>query len=133
MSSVGPPWNDPIPIGKISEPSFVRLPEPNTLFKARAARFRLLCDGHTLAPYLQLLALLSDIQHRLQDGLAEPEMPARDAIEQARKFGMPPLDRGRFTADAAFNATLNRLNLNTFGGGTSDWATLVLNPPTPAP
>jgi Flp pilus assembly pilin Flp len=31
------------------------------------------------------------------------------------------------------NATLNRLNLNTFGGGTSDWATLVLNPPTPAP
>ena len=109
MSSVGPPRNDPIPIGKISEPPFVRLPEPNTLFKARAARFRLLCDGHTLAPYLQLLALLSDIQHRLQDGLAEPEMPARDAIEQAREFGMPPLDRSSFTADVAFNATLNRL------------------------
>src|SRR5215469_4082038 len=109
MSSVGSPWNDPIPIGKISEPPFVRLPDPNTLFKARAARFRLLCDGHTLAPYLQLLASLSDIQHRLQDGLAEPEMPARDAIEQAREFGMPPLDRSSFTADVAFNATLNRL------------------------
>ena len=36
-------------------------------------------------------------------------MPARDAIEQARKFGMPPLDRSSFTADVAFNATLNCL------------------------
>jgi hypothetical protein len=36
---------------------------------------------------------------------------------------------------AGANATLNRLNINTFGtplaGG--DWATLVLSPPTPAP
>jgi Flp pilus assembly pilin Flp len=32
------------------------------------------------------------------------------------------------------NSTKNRLNLNTFGPGASDWATIVLNPPTgPAP
>ena len=74
-----------------------------TLFAARGNRFRALSEGHALAPYLRFLASLSDIQHRVQDGLAAPDMPAADARERAREFGMPPLDRGRFTADAAFD------------------------------
>jgi FdhE protein len=109
MSGVGAPRHDPIPIGKIAEPPFVRLPDPTTLFDARSGRFRLLSEGHALAPYLRFLASLSDVQHRLQDGLAEPQMPAADARERAREFGMPPLDRSRFTADVAFAATFERL------------------------
>jgi FdhE protein len=109
MSSVGAPRHDPVPIGEIAEPPFVRLPDPATLFAARAERLRALAEGHLLAPYLRFLAALSDVQHRLQDGLADPDMPAEDALKQAREFGMPPLDRGRFTADAAFDATFERL------------------------
>jgi len=112
MSSAGA-RNDPVQIGNIAEPPFVRLPDPKTLFAARGSRFRALSQGHALAPYLRFLASLSDIQHRLQDGLAEPDMPAPDARGRAREFGMPPLDRGRFTADAAFDLTLDRLLAQT--------------------
>ncbi len=41
--------------------------------------------------------------------MPEPDLPAAEARERAREFGMPPLDRSRFTADAAFDATLDRL------------------------
>ena len=109
MNSAGAPRNDPVQIGKIAEPPFVRLPDPMTLFAGRGKRFRTLSEGHALAPYLRFLASLSDIQHRVQDGLAAPDMPAADARERACEFGMPPLDRGRFTADAAFDLTLDRL------------------------
>ena len=109
MSSVGVPRHDPIPIGEIAEPPFARLPDPSTLFAARAERFRSLAEGHQLAPYLRFLAELSDIQHRLQEGLTEPDMPAEDARARAREHGMPPLDRGHFTPDIAFDATLDRL------------------------
>lgn len=109
MSSVGAPRHDPVPIGAIAEPPFARLPDPHTLFDARAARCRALADGHALAPYLLFLAALSDSQHRVQDALPEPDMPAGDERERSRAFAMPPLDRGRFTADAAFDATLDRL------------------------
>jgi FdhE protein len=109
MSSAGAPRHEPIPIGEIAEPPFVRLPEPTSLFHVRAERFRALAEGHTLAPYLRFLAELSDVQHRLQEGLAEPDLPAAEALALAREHGMPPLDRGKFTADAAFDATLDRL------------------------
>jgi FdhE protein len=109
MSSVGAPRHDPVPIGTIAEPPFAQLPDPTTLFAARAERYRALADGHALAPYLLFLAALSAVQHRAQDALPEPDMPAGDECERARAFAMPPLDRGRFTADAAFDATLDRL------------------------
>ena len=109
MSRVGAPRHDPVPIGEIAEPPFVRLPDPLTLFEARAQRFRALAEGHALAPYLRFLAALSDAQHRVQEGLSGPDMPVADAIASAREYGMPPLDRGRFTVDAAFDATLERL------------------------
>jgi len=109
MSSVGAPWLDPIPIGKSAEPPFVRLADAKALFAARVARFVALSEGHPLAPYLRLLAALSDIQHRVGDGLAEPAMPTQDVSGRAHEFAMPPLDRTGFTADATFEATLDRL------------------------
>ncbi|MGA7100965.1 MAG: formate dehydrogenase accessory protein FdhE, partial [Pseudolabrys sp.] len=72
MSSVGAPRHDPVPIGVVAA----------------------LAAGHLLAPYLRFLASLSDIQHRLQDGLAQPDMPNEGDGKRAREFGMPPLDRG---------------------------------------
>jgi FdhE protein len=99
----------PIPMGEVANPPFVRLPEPQTHFRIRAQRFAVLSQGHDLEPYLRFMAELAEAQHRVQDGLPQPDMPAAEAIERAREYGMPPLDRNRFTADAAFDATLDRL------------------------
>lgn len=106
---VGGPWSDPVPIGEIAAPPFVALPDPLAVFARRAERFRTVAAGHELGPYLRFLAGLSDCQHGVQDGLPEPEMPADAARGQARRHGMPAIDRGRFTGDAALDTTLDRL------------------------
>ena len=69
MNKAGTPRHDPIAIGEIAEPPFVRLPDPSVLFSMRAARFRAVAEGHQLGPYLRFLAALSDCQDRVQDGL----------------------------------------------------------------
>jgi FdhE protein len=45
MSGVGAPRHDPVPIGKIAEPPFVRLPDAKTLFATPAGRLRALSEG----------------------------------------------------------------------------------------
>ena len=109
MSKVGTPRHDAVPIGEIAEPPFARLPDPSTLFQARAERFQELSAQHELAPFLRFLAGLSFCQHQLQDGLPDADPPSDADRERAREHAMPPLDRSRFTADAAFDATLGRL------------------------
>jgi FdhE protein len=109
MSKAGTPRHEPIAIGEIAVPPFVRLPDPSILFSTRAMRFRSLADGHQLGPYLRFLAALSDCQDRVQDGLPGPGGPADDARARAREYGMPPLDRSHFTADAPLDTTLDRL------------------------
>jgi FdhE protein len=109
MSKAGAPRHDPIPIGEIAAPPFVRLPDPLTLFATRSLRFRTLAEGHQLGPYLLFLAAISECQHRIQKELPEPDLPADDTRERAREHAMPPLDRTRFRADAALDATLDRL------------------------
>ena len=109
MRKAGAPRQDPIPIGEVAAPPFVRLPDPRTLFATRSLRFRTLAEGHQLGPYLLFLAALSECQHRIQKDLPEPELPAPDARARACEHAMPPLDRNRFTADAALDATLDRL------------------------
>jgi len=109
MSGVGTPRHEPVPIGEVTEPPFARPPDPATLFQTRADRLRRLSEGHALSPYLCFLAALSEAQHRAQDGLEAPDMPAEDVLERSRKSGMPPLDRSAFTLDAAFASTLARV------------------------
>jgi FdhE protein len=109
MSKAGTPRHDPVPIGEVAEPPFVRLPDPSRIFAERAERFAALANGHPLAPYLRFLSGLSAAQHRAQAGISAPELPPADAIARAREFGMPPLDRHRFTASAEFDATFDRL------------------------
>ena len=109
MSKMSAARHDPIPIGNISEPPFVRLPDPSTLFQVRAQRFDELSGQHDLAPFLKFLSGISSCQHQLQVGLPDADLPSDEARERAREHGMPPLDRSRFTLDAAFDATLGRL------------------------
>jgi len=104
-----PPRHDPVSIGGVVKPSFARLPEPQTLFLERAQRFRALAHDHDLKRYLLFLADLCEAQHRIQDGLPAAELPAADELARARAFEMPPLDRSRFTPDAACEATLDGL------------------------
>jgi len=109
MRQGGTPKYDPIPIGEVAQPPFVRLPDPLAMFARRAARLRGLADGHQLRSYLLFLADLCDTQHGIQSGLPEAELPAGDAIARARQFRMPPLDRLRFTRDEALDAVRQRL------------------------
>jgi FdhE protein len=109
MSKVEPPRHGEVPIGEIAAPPFACLPDPGTLFEARAERFRALSAQHELAPFLAFLANLSFFQHRVQFALNEVTLPDPDERERAHAHGMPPLDRSQFKADAAFDTTLNRL------------------------
>src|SRR5262245_37727422 len=103
------PRPDPTLIGGVARPSFARLPDPATLFGDRAQRFRTLAGDHDLKPYLLFLADLCEVQHELQAGLPLAELPGADELARAREFEMPPLDRSRFTPDAACEATLDGL------------------------
>src|SRR5262245_48798472 len=103
------PRPDPAMVGGVAKPSYARLPEPASLFKDRGQRFRTLASDHDLRPYLLFLADLCEAQHRIQDGLPVAELPAPDELARAHEFAMPPLDRNRFTADAACEATLDGL------------------------
>ena len=109
MAKTSVPLHEPIPIGDVATPVFARLPDPAAHFKLRAARFAALAHGHELKPYLDFLAGLVDAQDRVQVDLLEPEPSDEDAVRRAREFGMPPIDRGRFTADLVLEDTLDRL------------------------
>src|SRR5215467_13199872 len=109
MSKVDAPRHDPVPIGEVAAPPFCRLPEPISLFADRTHRLRRLAQAHALASYLKFLADLTEAQYRIQDDLPSPALPDAEACRRAREFGMPPLDRNRFTVDRAYDATLVRL------------------------
>src|SRR6516162_442486 len=113
MTELRAPGHDPIPIGEVVKAPFARLPDPLAMFASRGQRLKALADGHTLRPYLLFLADLSDIQHRLQAGLPDPELPSAEALARSRQHRMPPLDRARFTSDAAINAVWRQFVIMT--------------------
>jgi len=104
MTQVGQTQFDPIPIGEVAKPPFVRLPDTSTMFAHRARRLRSIADQHEFRAFLTFIADLSDIQHRLQTVPPHPEPPPAAEIARARQFKTSPLDRSRFTRDAAFDA-----------------------------
>ena len=104
MTQTGSTAADPIPIGDIAKPPFVRLPDPSTMFARRAERLRSLADGNALAR-------LSDLSRRSERHSTSPRRPVcphpdrrpPPTCARAGQFGMPPLDRSAFTRDAAFD------------------------------
>lgn len=65
------------------------LPQPATLFQARAARLRQLADGHPIADYLRFAARLVEAQHRQAVQLPAAEPPGDALIRRANANGMP--------------------------------------------
>lgn len=126
MTELRAPGHDPIPIGEVVKAPFARLPNPLAMFAGRGQRLKALADGHTLRPYLLFLADLSDIQHRLQAGLPDPELPSAEALARSRQHRMPPLDRARFTSDAAMNAVWRQFVVMTDSIAMPDVARLAL-------
>jgi FdhE protein len=100
---------DPSQIGGVVQAPFVRLPDPAGLFARRAQRFGELASTGDLAPYLNFLGALGAAQNAILPDLPEPEMPDAAAIERARGFAMPPLDRGMFKPDLALRTSCDRL------------------------
>jgi len=109
MSDTDAPSRDPIPIGTIASPPFVRLPDPSTHFRLRAQRFAALAQKHDLAPYLHFLAGLAEAQHQTLDGTPGPQMPTLAERERARTHAMPPLNLSSLAADGPLDATFDKL------------------------
>lgn len=109
MTEAGLPSPDPILIGAIALPPFVRLPDPSTHFRLRAQRFAVLAQKHDLAPYLHFMAGLAEAQHQTMDGIPEPQMPTPEDRERARTHAMPQLNLSSFVADRSLEATFDKL------------------------
>ncbi|TCT02700.1 formate dehydrogenase accessory protein FdhE [Aquabacter spiritensis] len=108
MSSISGLQPDPSMIGGIAQPAYAKLPDPLALFATRSRRLAQLAAASEMKPYLVFLSALAEVQHDIQRDLPAPEGPDAETIARAAEFAMPPLDRGRFTLDAAFDATLER-------------------------
>ncbi|KXF75592.1 formate dehydrogenase accessory protein FdhE [Paramesorhizobium deserti] len=100
---------DPTAIGNISSPPFVRLPDPALLFSARAARFRQLAEASQLASYLNFLAELTAAQHTVLTDLPLAEAPDAEALQRARAFEMPLLDRNLIEKDPTTDRIFDQL------------------------
>jgi len=100
---------DPTAIGDVSSPPFARLPDPALLFSVRSARFRQLAEANPLAPYLNFLAELTAAQHTVLTDLPPAEAPEAEALQRARTFEMPLLDRDGVEDDATPGHIFDRL------------------------
>jgi FdhE protein len=96
-------------IGQEAKPPYAVLPDPSALFLGRSRRLRALAPGHTLEPYLNFAADLTEVQHAVQASLREPTLPPASQIRQAQENGIPPLSRSTFEPREAEEAALSRL------------------------
>lgn len=103
------PARDYTRVGQVSEPPFVRLPDPGTVFATRSARLAALAEGNPLAPYLAFLSRLIAVQHAVQAALPPPPIldPAR--LEQSLANTMPPLSKEALSEGEGFAQTLEWL------------------------
>jgi FdhE protein len=79
------------PLGGVTAPEPLILPDPTERFSATASRLRALAHGHPMAEWLVFMSRLSDAQHEAATTL--PPMPAieRPLIDHAVAARMPPL------------------------------------------
>jgi FdhE protein len=96
-------------LGEEAKPPFAVLPDPASLFLARAKRFEALAGGHELGPYLLFLATLTHAQHDIQADLPAAVLPPFERIGQALEHGMPPVSRTLYDPDQVVETTIGRL------------------------
>lgn len=89
-------------------PATVLLPDPRQLFARRSARFAALAHGHSLAAWLDYLALLSQAQ---QDAVPDLSTLTADPQfkQQACEHGMPPLNAVSYPRPSIWIDTTRRL------------------------
>ncbi len=100
---------DPAKIGGVGDAPFAALPDPATLFAARAERFDALAADHPLGDYLRFLAALTRVQDSMRAALPPLPPPDEAALALRLQHAMPPLSPQDLDGDAAFAATLDAL------------------------
>jgi len=97
---------DPSRIGGVAEAPFVRLPDPSTLFSARAARLRVLAADHPMAAYLRFLAAIADAQAGAMAALPSPAPVPSAQLALRTEHAMPALSATELRGNPDFAATL---------------------------
>ena len=94
----------------------MRLPDPGTMFAARAARLRGLAEGHILAEYLLFLARIVDQQAAAVAAVPAPTLPPPAQLALSAEHAMPPLGGKPLQGNTDFTAVLdwllNRVDLS---------------------
>jgi FdhE protein len=103
------PAADPSMVGGVTAAPFAHLPKPASIFARRATRFDTLAAGSELGPYLRFLGDLARAQQTVQAALPSPVALDRAALERAKEFGMPPLDRDAIRTDPSTVQVLRAL------------------------
>lgn len=96
-------------IGEQAKPPFAVLPDPSSLFLARAERLRALAPRHELGAYLDFLAKVATAQHEIIPTLPEVSLPSAERLEQSLAHGMPPLSRTAIEPDTCMLTTVELL------------------------
>jgi FdhE protein len=98
---------DPIDIGNVAQPPFVRLPDLPTVFSRRAARLEFLSRGNALADYLLFVAALTRAQAGVVADLPAGTLPGPADITFAHEHKLPVLDRLTWRRDPSWQAALD--------------------------
>lgn len=105
------------PLGGVTAPEPIVMPDPNTRFTRTATRLEALSGGHPLAEWLRFMARLAEAQHVAVTSAGR--MPGLDPTELTRAVdgGMPPLAADGHRRDPAWRDGLTRL-LDALAGQT---------------
>lgn len=95
---------EPVDIGQIAAPAFVRLPDIATLFLHRAERLEALAPGNPLEPYLRFVAAIARAQHDTAPRLPPGTLPAADHMAFCKAHEFPLIDRLTWKRDTSFVA-----------------------------
>lgn len=79
------------PLGGVTAPEALILPDPATRFSRTAERLDVLSTGHPMADWLRFMARLAQAQHIAATTLGPVVGPEPAAVRQAVDAGMPPL------------------------------------------
>jgi FdhE protein len=98
---------DPIDIGNVAQPPFVRLPDLTTLFDRRAKRLATLSRSNSLSDYLEFIAALVRAQAGIIGHLPPGTLPGPDQIEFFHENKLPLLDHLTWGRDPSWQAALD--------------------------
>jgi FdhE protein len=101
------PVVEPIDIGNVAQPPFVRLPNLTTVFDRRSARLAAVSRASALADYLSFIAALARTQAEVARDLPAGTLPGSDQIAFFHEHGLPIVDRLTWRRDASWQAALD--------------------------